>query len=110
MQEPGLQQWILRVTIQRSQGQLMECKLMLIISADTLLSLQIAKNEGVLQLPARTFRVGAWPNSIYKEFYFPGRKKNIPQNVVSTHTDDILHIENFICNPVRPPIDAFRSA
>ena len=110
MREPGLHQWILRVTIQRSAGRLMDCKLMPIILADTLLSLHIAKNEGVCLLPARAFRVGTWPNSIYKEYYFPGRKKNIPQNIVSTHTDDILHIENFFCNPVRAPTDAFCSA
>jgi len=43
-------------------------------------------------------------------FYLTDYKKYIPQNVVSTHIDDIPHIEIFFCEPIHQTTYDFCSA
>ncbi|UCD82307.1 MAG: hypothetical protein JSW26_13050 [Desulfobacterales bacterium] len=83
----------------------MNFKLPPITPTDTALSLQIAKNNRAFQPSVQTFRVGFQLDSIFSAFFLQDRKKNIPQNIVSTHTGHILHIEDFFCDIVRTPTD-----
>jgi hypothetical protein len=83
--------------------------LTLILSAAAPLSLQIAKDAGAFQPHTRAFRFSFLPDSIFKSFSFPDGKKIIPLNVVSTHTDNIPHIEKFFSKPVQPPTAPLRS-
>jgi hypothetical protein len=83
--------------------------LTLILSATAPLSLQIAKDAGAFQPYTRAFRFGFLPDAIFKSFSFPDGKKITPLNVVSAHTDNIPHIENFFIKPVQRPTDPLRS-
>jgi hypothetical protein len=62
--------------------------------------LQFAKKEIGLRRFTSELIAGFLWNSPFKAFSALKHKKPIPQNVVSTHPANILHIENLFCNPI----------
>jgi len=55
--------------------------------------LQIAKNNGTLRRSDKGSASDFQASSNFKPLSSSARKKNIPQNIVSTHPDTPLHIE-----------------
>jgi hypothetical protein len=74
------------------------------------LSLQYAKKRQRVSVAHLRFAYWFSDALKFRPFYPTDCKKNIPQNVVSTHTDRIPHIEKFLGKLVRQTIYDFCSA
>jgi hypothetical protein len=71
----------------------------------TLIFCKLQKKAGSRQAPVRLL-LYFQPSAIFSAFYSSKYKKTSLQNIVSTHTANILHMVNMICNPQADKSDA----